>query len=158
DHDALAGRGYARRRNCRESLGADQRPHQLGREAVRHGVSVHPSMPLSASSSRARIRAGRGTRRCERGRVSDMSWAMRGMLSCPDVLQRTWIMQFGFSNYTLILVGFVSDPVCWLSANYLEPGKNSEVISAIEHDLSDLEPVQGGHDPANAADMEGDPG
>src|SRR5262249_54972115 len=74
-----------------------------------------------------------------------MGWALLDGLSCPPVLQRTWIMQFGFSSYSLILVGLVSDPVCWLSANYFEPGENSEVIFPIQHDLSDLEPMQGGH-------------
>jgi hypothetical protein len=73
-----------------------------------------------------------------------MGWALLDGLSCPPVLQRTWIMQFGFSNYPLILVGLVPDPVSWLSANYFEPGKNSEVIFPIQHDLSDLEPMQGG--------------
>jgi len=54
---------------------------------------------------------------------------------------RIWVIQFVFSSYPLIVVGLVSDPICWLSASYREPAKNSEMISTIQHDLSDLEPV-----------------
>jgi hypothetical protein len=55
---------------------------------------------------------------------------------------RIWVIQFVFSSYPLIVVGLVSDPICWLSASYLEPAEYSEKVSAIKHGLTDLELVR----------------
>jgi hypothetical protein len=59
---------------------------------------------------------------------------------------RTWIRQIAFENYPLIVIGLMFDSIRWLIASNLEPGDDPEEVSAIKHDLSDFELVQGGHD------------
>jgi hypothetical protein len=52
-----------------------------------------------------------------------------------------WKLQLAFGNYPLIVVGLMSDPVCWLSASHLEPTDDPEMVAAIKHGLADLELV-----------------
>jgi hypothetical protein len=68
-----------------------------------------------------------------------------GSFSGAAALLRTRAIQCVFSNYPLIVFGFMFNPVRWLSASFLQPADNSEKVSAIQDDLSDLKPVRGGH-------------
>jgi hypothetical protein len=52
-----------------------------------------------------------------------------------------WKLQLAFENYPLIVVGLVSDSIRRLTAGHFEPAEDPEMVSAIKHDLSDLEPV-----------------
>ena len=66
---------------------------------------------------------------------------MRGSLSGPAVLMRTWIRQVAFENYPLIITDLMFDSIRWLTRSHVEPGDDPEEVSAIKNNLSDFELV-----------------